>query len=178
MLRLALLSLLFATSAFAQEMLPKPMVHQPEGAWADFPTLCTAADGTPWVAYVQWDGKNDSLHVVKLADGALKDVKMLGEGIIHQPALAVDGKGAMHAIWSQVSDKNLMELNTHVVREGELGEIFVLASSPNGGNAFAKAATDASGKVWSSGRACAAPRRMCSAAFLIPRRANGLLKSK
>jgi hypothetical protein len=148
MFRPAFLSIVVATSCFAQDLLPKPVVHQPEGVWADFPALCTAADGTPWVAYVQWDGKNDRLHVAKLADGALKDVKMLGEGIIHQPALAVDGKGAMHAIWSQVNVKNVMELHTHVVREGELGEIFVLASSANGGNAFAKAATDLSGKVW------------------------------
>lgn len=148
MIRPALLSLAFAVSAHAQELLPKPVVLQSEGSWADFPALTTAADGTPWVAYVQWDGKEDSLHIAKLEGGALKDVKMLGQGIIHQPAIATDGKGQMHAIWSQVNDKNLMELHTHIVREGALGDIFVLASSPSGGNAFAKAATDPSGKVW------------------------------
>lgn len=148
MLRPALLSFIVAASSFAQDLLPKPVVLQPEGKWSDFPALCAAADGTPWVAYVQWDGKEDSLHIAKLVDGALKDVKTLGQGIIHQPAMAMDGKEAMHVIWSQVNDKNLMELHTHIVRDGELGEIMTLASSPHGGNAFAKAVTDPSGKVW------------------------------
>jgi hypothetical protein len=148
MIRPAFLSLVFGLAAPAQELLPQRVALQPEGSWADFPALTTAADGTPWVAYVQWDGKEDSLCVAKLAGGALQRVRSHGQGIIHQPAIATDGKGDVHVIWSQVNDKNLMELHTAVVREGVLGEIFVLASSPNGGNAFAKAATDPSGKVW------------------------------
>lgn len=148
MIRPALLSLALTSFACSQELLPQLVALQPEGSWADFPALTTAADGTPWVAYVQWDGKEDSLCVAKLAGDALQRVRSHGQGIIHQPAIATDGKGDVHVIWSQVNDKNLMELHTAVVREGVLGEIFVLASSPNGGNAFAKAATDPSGKVW------------------------------
>lgn len=148
MIRPALLSLAFGLSAFSQELLPQSIALQAEGKWVDFPAVTTAADGTPWVAYVQWDGKDDSLYVAKLTGGALQMVRSHGQGIIHQPAIATDGKGDVHVIWSQVNDKNLMELHTAVVREGVLGEIFVLATSPNGGNAFAKATTDASGKVW------------------------------
>lgn len=142
-----LLCLLLTVSALSQEVIEKPSVLGVEGRQSDFPAVTIAADGTPWVAYVQWDGEEDSLHVAKLVNGAFQDVIMLGKGIIHQPALAVDGGGAVHAIWSQVNDRNLMELRAHVVRDGALGELFVLASSPHGGNAFAKAATDATGRV-------------------------------
>jgi len=150
MLRPALLSIFVAVSSYAQELLPKPAVLQPEGKWSDFPTLCTAADGTPHVAYVQWDGKADTLHVAKLSKGALSDVLTVGQpGIIHQPALTTDGNGTLHLVWSQVNAQDLMELKKAQIREGKLsGEITTLASSPNGGNAFAKAATSPTGDVW------------------------------
>ena len=147
MLRLALLPLL-AASAFAQDLLPKPAVLQPEGKWSDFPALATDGSGTPHVAFVQWDGAKDSLKVAKLADGALSEVLTIGEpGIIHQPAIATDRKGVVHVIWSQVNEKDLMELRWTQIREGR-AEVGTLASSPNGGNAFAKAATSPSGDIW------------------------------
>ncbi|MCB1276389.1 hypothetical protein [Prosthecobacter sp.] len=150
MLRPALLSIVVVASSFAQELLPKPAVLHSADKWADFPSLCTAADGTPWVAYVQWDAEKDTLHLAKLTDGALSDTLTIGQpGIIHQPALAADGNGTLHVVWSQVNDKNLMDLKAARVRDGKLdGEITTLASSPNGANAFAKSGTDAFGNVW------------------------------
>jgi hypothetical protein len=117
---------------------------------SDFPSVCVDGGGTPHVAYIQWDAKQDTLHVAKLGDGALSDVLTVGQpGIIHQPALAADGAGAVHVVWSQVNDKDVMELKTASLREGKVqGEIATLASSPNGGNAFAKATADAAGNVW------------------------------
>jgi len=150
MLRPALLSIVVAASGYAQELLPQPVVHQPEGAWADFPALCTAADGTPRVAFVQWDGEKDSLIVARLENGRLTQTTGIASGIIHQPAIATDGNGEMHVMWSQVNPQtNLMQLHACVAKPAELGDVTtILASSPNGGNAFAKAATDPSGKVW------------------------------
>lgn len=148
MMRTALLSLMVAVSAFAQELLPRPIVHQAAGTWRDFPAVCTDGDGTPWVAFVQWDGKEDSLHVAKLTGDVLSDVLTVGKpGIIHQPAIAADGNGVVHVIWSQVNEQNLMELHAAQIRDGK-AEAMTLARSPNGGNVFAKAATHAAGDVW------------------------------
>jgi len=150
MLRPTCLFLLFSVSAFAQTLLPQTHALRVEGMQSDFPTMCVDAGGTPHVAYIQWDGKQDSLHLAKLNDGTLSDVLTVGQpGIIHQPALAADGTGALHVVWSQVNDKDVMELRAAILRDGKVqGEITTLASSPNGGNAFAKAATDATGRVW------------------------------
>jgi hypothetical protein len=143
---------LLAASTFAQDLLPQPYTLREPGRQSDFPAMCTDGDGKPWVAYVQWDGTEDTLHVAKLANGVLKDVLTVnGPGIIHQPAMARDGTGMLHVFWSQVNDKNLMDLkhtsfsyeNTPPVIEGE-----TLASAPNGGSAFAKAAVDPAGNVW------------------------------
>jgi len=149
MLRPALLSIVVAASGFAQELLHKPVVHQPAGKWNDFPVLTTAADGTPHAAFVQWDGENDSLIIAKLEDGELSQPTSIGSGIIHQPAIATDGNGDVHVIWSQVNRNNVMDLHTYLVKPAELGDVTkVLASSPNGGNVFAKAATSPTGDVW------------------------------
>jgi len=150
MLRPACLFLLCASVLSAQNLLTQTHALRQEGRQSDFPSLCLDAGGTPQVAFIQWDGRQDTLHLAQLKDGALSGVLTLGQpGIIHQPALAADGSGTLHAVWSQVNDKDVMELRTARIREGRLqGEITTLASSPNGGNAFAKAATDSAGHVW------------------------------
>lgn len=151
MQRSALLLAFFASlTALAQNPVPDVHVLRKDGLQSDFPTMCVDAGGTPHVAYVQWDTKEDTLHLAKLSDGALTDVLTIGQpGIIHQPALAADGSGAMHIVWSQVNEKDIMELKAARIRDGQVeGDITTLASSPNGGNVFAKSATDASGNVW------------------------------
>jgi len=151
-MRLFIILATIASTALAQELLPKPHVLRQDGKQSDFPALCTDGDGTPWVAYVQWDGKEDTLHVAKVADGVLNDVLTVnGAGIIHQPSIVRDGAGMLHLFWSQVNEKNIMDLkhtaipyeNTPKTIEGE-----TIASSPKGGNVFAKAATDPAGNVW------------------------------
>ncbi len=146
---LRLLSLLLISSSLcAQDLLPKPQVLRQDGKQSDFPSLCVDAKGQPWVAYVEWDGKQDTLHLAQQSGDVLTSVLTLGEpGIIHQPTIAADGNGALHVVWSQVNDKDLMDLHAAAVRDGKV-EVMKLASSPNGGNVFAKAATDPTGKVW------------------------------
>ena len=141
---------LSGVGATAQELIPNPLILRAEGTQSDFPALAIDAAGTPWVAYVAWDGNQDTLRIAKVAGGALAGVVTLGQpGIIHQPAIAIDGSGALHAIWAQVSAKNLMDLKTQRVRDGKPdSEVTTLAASPGGGNSFAKAATDRAGRVW------------------------------
>ena len=144
-----LLSLLLISSTlFAQDLLPKTQVLRPYGRQSDFPSLCVDAKGQPWIAYVEWDGKQDTLHLAQQSGDALTSVLTIGEpGIIHQPALATDGNGALHVVWSQVNDQNIMDLHAATVRDDGKAEIMKLASSPNGGNVFAKAATDHAGRT-------------------------------
>jgi hypothetical protein len=140
--------LLLCSSLTAQDLLPKVEVLRKEGRQSDFPALCVDAKGQPWLAYVEWDGKQDRLQLAKSKNGVLESVLSIGEaGIIHQPTIAMDGKGALHVIWSQVNDQNIMDLHAAVIRDEKV-EIMKLASSANGGNVLAKAATDAAGKVW------------------------------
>ena len=150
MFRPTCLALLFSSSAFAQNLLPQTHALRQDGRQSDFPSMCVDAGGTPHVAFIQWDGKQDTLHVAKFSDGTLTDVLTVGQpGILHQPALAADGTGTLHLVWSQVNARDVMELRAANIRDGKLqGEITTLASSPNGGNAFAKAAADTSGNVW------------------------------
>lgn len=142
------LSLIFLSSALtAQDLLPKIEVLRHEGHQSDFPALTLDSKGQPWVAYVQWDGQQDRLHLAQSKAGALESVLKIGEaGIIHQPAIATDGKGMLHVIWSQVNDKDVMDLHAAIISEGKV-ESMKLASTANGGNVFAKAATDPTGKV-------------------------------
>jgi len=140
--------LLFSSALSAQNLVPKIEVFRQKEQQSDFPSLCADAKGQPWIAYVQWDGKQDTLQVAQQKAGALESVLTLGqEGIIHQPAIACDGEGTLHVIWSQVNDQNVMDLHAGQIRDGKV-EIMKLASSVNGGNVFAKAACDTAGKVW------------------------------
>jgi hypothetical protein len=146
---LRLLCLLFISSIIsAQDLLPKPQFLRQDGQQSDFPAMCVDAKGQPWVAYVEWDGKQDTLHLAQQSGDALTSVLTIGEpGIIHQPALTADGQGTLHVVWSQVNANNVMDLHAATLRDGK-AVIMKLASSANGGNVFAKSATDSSGNVW------------------------------
>lgn len=139
---------MMAVHAFAQDLLPLTAIWQPQAQWADFPALATDGSGVPHVAFVQWNGQTDTLMVTKLTGGSLVEAFRLGRpGIIHQPAICRDGKGGLHVVWSQSGAKDTMELHAAHIIHGQ-AEVTTLASSTNGGNAFAKVATSPSGDVW------------------------------
>jgi hypothetical protein len=62
--------------------------------YLDFPAMCLDGQGVPWVAYVEWDGKADTLRLACMESGKLTPVAALaGPGVIHRPTIACDGKG-------------------------------------------------------------------------------------
>ncbi len=132
------------------DLTPHPLTLRPAEFQSDFPALAIDSHGTPWIAYVQWDGKQDTLCVANCRDDALTQVLTIGQpGIIHQPALAVAKGDELVVVWSQVNDANLMELKTQRLLKGQpVGDVATLASSDNGGNVFPRAATDSAGRVW------------------------------
>ena len=119
------------------------------GIQEDFPAMCLDGDGTPWVAYVEWNGKADVLKVARKAGSGLKAIGTLaGPGIIHQPAIACDGKGVIWVVWSQVNSSNVMNLHARQVVDGKpQPKTVTLADSP-AGDVFADAGTDRAGRVW------------------------------
>jgi len=141
---------LLPITAVAQSLTPAQLILRTDGMQSDFPAIALDGKGTPWIAYIAWDGKQDTLRVAQQKDAALAEALTLGQrGIIHQPALATDASGALHVVWSQVNAKDLVDLKTQIVRDGKpQGEALTLASSEKGGNAFARAATDRAGRVW------------------------------
>lgn len=139
---------LLTTTLPAQDLTPKIDVLRQPNLQSDFPALAIDAQGQPTLAYIQWDGKQDTLHLAQPNGGTLAPTLTLGEpGIIHQPAIAIDGQGATHVIWSQVNDQNIMDLHAAIITKGK-PQTMTLATTPSGGNVFAKAATDPTGKVW------------------------------
>lgn len=146
------LSLLVACSLGAEsvDLTPNTQSLRRADHQSDFPALAVDSAGTPWVAYVEWDGKQDVLRLAKRGDDGLTAVATLGKpGIVHQPALAATGDGGLVVVWSQVNDANVMDLKALRLRDGKpAGDETVLAASPNGGNVFARAATDKAGRVW------------------------------
>lgn len=139
---------LLTTTLPAQDLTPKIDVLRQPNLQSDFPTLAVDAQGQPTLAYIQWDGKQDTLHLAQPNGGTLPPTLTLGEpGIIHQPAIAIDGQGTTHVIWSQVNAQNVMDLQAAAITDGK-PQIMTLATTPSGGNVFAKAATDPTGKVW------------------------------
>lgn len=150
MLKLLLLLFAFCAATEAADLTPEPVVLRHPGYQSDFPSLALDSHGTPWIAYVEWDKNQDTLCLARRSGDALTKVLTLGQpGIIHQPALAAAKGDVLIVVWSQVNDRNLMELKTQPVRDGKPeGEEITLASSENGGNVLARAATDRVGRVW------------------------------
>lgn len=142
--------LLVASICLAQDLTPKPLILRENGTQSDFPALAVDSQGVPWIACVAWDSKQDTLRLARASGESLAQVATIGTpGIIHQPALAADGTGALVVVWSQVNEKDLMDLKAQRVRDGKPeGETATLAASDKGGNAFARAAADRAGRVW------------------------------
>lgn len=150
MLNIISLFLACLLPAESGDLLPNPIVLRHQDFQTDFPVLSVDSQGVPWVAYVEWDGQQDTLCLAKQSDDQLQRVLTIGHpGIIHQPAIATTTEDRLVVIWSQVNEKDVMDLHAQVIRKGVAeGPETTLASNDNGGNVLARAATDRAGRVW------------------------------
>ena len=120
-----------------------------EGVQEDFPGMCLDRDGTPWVVYVEYDNKADSLKIARAGKETLEPVGSLaGPGIIHRPAVACDGKGAIWAVWSELDDKNAWQLKARQVVDGKVDAETIVLEGSSGSAIFSDAGTDSQGRVW------------------------------
>ena len=127
-----------------------------DGPWAlsdpalyqDFPDLCLDRNGTPWIAYVRHDGTSDTVRLARKGAQGIEDVAALSEpGVVHQPAIACDGSGALWIFWGQLGPRNIVRLCARSVRDGKPAAVDVISDS-EGSDTFADAGTDAAGRVW------------------------------
>ena len=63
--RIAIALALLRVVAPAQNLTPAPLILRTEGVQSDFPALALDGKGQPWIAFVAWDGKQDSLRIAK-----------------------------------------------------------------------------------------------------------------
>lgn len=146
------LTLALACSFLGQDadLVPNRATLRQEGMQSDFASLAVDASGTPWVAYVEWDTKADSLCLAKRTGEGLVRVGTVGKpGIIHQPSLAALPDGSLLVVWSQVNAKDVMDLHAQRLRDGKpVGDATILAATPSGGNVLSRMAVDSTGRAW------------------------------
>ncbi len=114
----------------------------------DFPVACVDSEGVIWFAYVEHDGQVDRLAIGKRSGEGLESVATLSEpGVIHQPAMTIDGGGTLWAFWGQTGDDDVVHLMARPWKDGEAGDLLTLAQS-GGSDSFADAGTDPEGRAW------------------------------
>lgn len=134
----------------------------------DFPVVCRDAAGGLWFAFVFHDGESDTLKIGRKAEGGLEEVASLSEpGVIHQPAISIDGNGTLWAIWGQTGDDDVVHLMARSWKDGKAGELLTLADS-EGADSFADAGTDPEGRVWVTWQSMRAGEGDIFARFLEP----------
>lgn len=114
----------------------------------DFPVAVTDETGGIWIAYVEHDGEADTLWLGRKNGGGLEAVTALSEpGVIHHPAIAVDGAGTIWAFWGQTGPEEVVHLMSRSFKAGVTGDLVTLTKS-GGSDSFADAGTDGRGRVW------------------------------
>lgn len=138
--------------AAAERELPSPLGQRWELRDArlhrDFPAMALDSAGTPWVAFIEHDGKAD---VVKLARKSESGLEILADvsvsGVTHQPAITCVNDGSIWIFWGQVDARQVVTLRARRFANGKLEPAETIAQS-EGSDTFADAGTDGAGRVW------------------------------
>ncbi len=127
-----------------------------EGKWSledralhrDFPAMALDDKGVAWIGYIEHDGKADVLKLARKMGKGIEPVGVVSKpGVVHQPAIAFDGKGSLWSVWGQVGDDDVVHLHARRYAGGKFDEAVTLAKSA-GADTFADAGTDHAGRVW------------------------------
>lgn len=76
-----------------------------DSAGQDRPSVVALADGTVWIACQSWNGSSDGIELLRLDDTGLSEPTEVHRAAQHVfgTALALDGAGRVHVIWSERS---------------------------------------------------------------------------
>lgn len=138
-----------ASSTPPDQVLGEHLSLRQDGQQCDFPALAADRNGSLWIAFVAWDGRQDHLRLAKRVGDSMQIMAEISEpGIIHQPSLAVAGDDSLWVVWSQTGADDLMTLRARCFRDGKPdGDVISLANRV-GSDGFSSAATDRAGRVW------------------------------
>lgn len=134
------------------EPLPSPLTDsltlENNALHCDFPAMTLDTTGTPWIAYLEHDGKSDLLKLARREGSRFTEAATVSQpGVLHQPALASTPTGQLWAFWGQVNSHDVVSLRARCFHAGKMEPEITLAES-DASDTFADAATDAAGRVW------------------------------
>ena len=121
-----------------------------DGIQCDLPTAAVGKENHVFVAYLAWDGKQDSLVLARENKDGFEDVVTLARGILHPPTLTFDESGTAWVAWGETAKDTTVDLKARSwSKEGGLGEVQVLADS-DASEAFVVSGKDSMGRIWFS----------------------------
>ena len=122
-----------------------------KGIQCDLPAAVAGKDGKALVAYLEWDGETDRLILARESDQGIEKVsQVVSKGVLHKPALAIDGKGTAWILWGETHKDTTVNLKARPwSAEKGFGSPVTIADS-DAAEAFVTAGTDSKGRVWAS----------------------------
>lgn len=122
-----------------------------KGIQCDLPAAVAGKDGKALVAYLEWDGETDRLILTRESDQGIEKVsQVVSKGVLHKPALAIDGKGTAWILWGETHKDTTVNLKARPwSAEKGFGSPVTIADS-DAAEAFVTAGTDSKGRVWAS----------------------------
>ncbi|MEE3060369.1 MAG: hypothetical protein VX371_01995, partial [Verrucomicrobiota bacterium] len=120
-----------------------------DGIQYDLPDAVADEAGHTLIAHLTWDGKKDRLVLLRETTAGLKRKDgLVAEGVLHQPAIAIDEKETVWVFWAETSEDSTVNLKGRPWTERNgLGKTITLADS-DAAEAFVDAGTDSKGRVW------------------------------
>ena len=118
----------------------------------DLPDAISDRNDKALIAHLIWDGKEDRLVLTHEIDNGFKTLPdLLAKGILHQPAIAVDGKGNTWVFWGATQKDTTVDIKARSWTPGKnkisLSVTTTVANS-KAAEAFLDAGTDSKGRVW------------------------------
>ncbi len=122
-----------------------------EGIQCDLPAAVAGKDGKALVAYLEWDGEKDRLILARESDQGIEKLsQVVSKGVLHKPALAIDGKGTAWILWGETHKDTTVNLKARSWSADKgFGSPVTIADS-DAAEAFVTAGTDSKGRVWAS----------------------------
>ncbi|MDG1325054.1 MAG: hypothetical protein P8P49_04735, partial [Opitutales bacterium] len=123
-----------------------------DGMHYDLPDAVADKNGRTWVTHLIWDGKKDQLVLAQETENGLQHLPdAFAKGILHQPAMAMDGKGTIWLFWGATQSDTTVDIKARSwnpgKNRGDFGKTTTLADS-KAAEAFIDAGTDSKGRVW------------------------------
>jgi hypothetical protein len=141
-----------------------------EGIQCDLPATVSDKNSKALIAYLEWDGEIDRLILSRETEKGLQQVSgEVAKGVLHKPAIAIDGKGTAWIFWCETHKDTTVNIKARswTTNKG-FGSPLTIADS-DAGEAFVVAGTDSKGRVWASWQSFRAGEADIYARFLDPK---------